>query len=172
MKIKDILLEDMSNSEVAAAAAAIDKAITSVDDSMSYKVFALAVAKILKDEYGSHNFASFMKVLHSDLGINENSTKVLKDRIESHFESTYSEYSPYVDCGEYSGGRADDDPRKGRGYGKITFRYKDDIPEDVFEKMKKDLESFGTDITNSGRYYDYEPGERDFYPTIKFDYSL
>lgn len=172
MKIKDILLEDMSTNQVAAAAAAIDKAIASVDDSMSYKVFASAIAKILRDEYGSHTFDQFMKVLHNELGINENSTKELKDKIENHFKSTYDEYSPFVDCGEYNQDRDENDPLRGKGYGKITFRYKDDIPEDVFEKMKKELESFGAVITNSGRHYDYDPGERDYYPTIKFNYTL
>ena len=47
----------------------INKAMMKIDDSMSYSDFALAVGKILKDEYGSHNFGPFMKVLHKDLGI-------------------------------------------------------------------------------------------------------
>ena len=47
----------------------INKAITKIDDSMSYKDFALAVSKVLKDEYGQHNFGPFMEVLHKDLGI-------------------------------------------------------------------------------------------------------
>jgi len=52
-----------------ALAKAIDKAMIKIDDSMSYKDFALAVGKILKEEYGSHNFEGFMEVLHKDLGI-------------------------------------------------------------------------------------------------------
>jgi len=47
----------------------INKAIIKIDDSMSYGDFALAVSKILKDEYGQHNFKAFMEVLHKDLGI-------------------------------------------------------------------------------------------------------
>ena len=47
----------------------INKAIIKIDDSMGYEVFALAVGKILKDEYGKHNFKAFMEVLHKDLGI-------------------------------------------------------------------------------------------------------
>ena len=53
------------------AATAIDNAIASVDESLSFKDFALAVAKILKDEYGAHNFNPFMEVLHAELGMNE-----------------------------------------------------------------------------------------------------
>lgn len=53
------------------AAKAIDNAIASVDESLSFKDFALAVAKILKDEYGAHNFNPFMEVLHAELGMDE-----------------------------------------------------------------------------------------------------
>ena len=53
------------------ASKAINQAIAGVDDSLSYKDFALAIAQILKDEYGSHNFSPFMEVLHAELGMNE-----------------------------------------------------------------------------------------------------
>ena len=61
------LLESTSDK----VATAINKAIETVDESLSYKDFALAVAKILKDEYGSQNFNPFMEVLHAELGIKE-----------------------------------------------------------------------------------------------------
>jgi len=53
------------------AAIAINQAIDTVDESLSYQDFALAVAKILKEEYGSQNFGPFMEVLHAELGIEE-----------------------------------------------------------------------------------------------------
>ena len=37
---------------------------------------AQAIATILKDEYGSHNFGPFMKVLHAELGIEESISEV------------------------------------------------------------------------------------------------
>jgi len=78
MKLKDLIFEQ--ENQVAAAAKAIDNAITSVDDSLHYGVFAKAVAHVLKNEYGSHNIEPFMKELHSALGMNEEtvseSTKV------------------------------------------------------------------------------------------------
>ena len=52
-----------------ALAKGINKAIIEIDDSMSYKDFALAVGKILRDDYGKHTFKMFMDVLHKDLGI-------------------------------------------------------------------------------------------------------
>ena len=57
--------------KAAEAAKAMDDAIASVDESLSYSDFALAIASILKDEYGSHNFNPFMKVLHAELGMEE-----------------------------------------------------------------------------------------------------
>ena len=59
----------VESKESDALAKEIDKAMIKIDDSMSYEDFALAVGKILKDEYGSQNFGPFMKVLHKDLGI-------------------------------------------------------------------------------------------------------
>ena len=50
-------------------AKAIDTAMIKIEDSMSYKDFALAVGQILKDQYGQRNFMPFMEVLHKDLGI-------------------------------------------------------------------------------------------------------
>jgi hypothetical protein len=55
-------------------------------ESLGYKEFAKAVAKVLKDEYGSQNFKSFMNVLHDELGmepLNEvkETTQILKPLI-------------------------------------------------------------------------------------------
>jgi hypothetical protein len=61
----------LTESVAGQAAKAIDAAIESVDESLSYKDFAIAVATILKDEYGSQNFNPFMEVLHAELGMNE-----------------------------------------------------------------------------------------------------
>ena len=54
---------------------AIDNAMVKIDDSMSYKDFADAVANILIDEYGTHNFAPFMEVLNARLGMNIDETE-------------------------------------------------------------------------------------------------
>ena len=47
----------------------IAKAISKVDDSLHYEDFAIAVADIIKDDYGTHNIEPFMKVLHKELGL-------------------------------------------------------------------------------------------------------
>ena len=45
-------------------------------ENLGYKELAQAIATILKDEYGSHNFGPFMKVLHAELGIEESISEV------------------------------------------------------------------------------------------------
>ena len=46
---------------------AINAAMLQIDDSMSYVDFADAVASILIDEYGTHNFTPFMEVLQCSI---------------------------------------------------------------------------------------------------------
>ena len=83
MKLKEFY-PDLTENKAAQAAKAMDDAIASVDDSLSYKDFALAVAAILKDEYGSHNFDPFMEVLHAELGMNEslNEAEMITYKVE------------------------------------------------------------------------------------------
>jgi hypothetical protein len=90
---------DLVENEVAKA---IDNAIASVDENLSYKDFAIGVAAILKDEYGSHNFGPFMEVLHAELGmnesINENEDLSPLDDFLKYFKS-YDAYYQYIDDG-------------------------------------------------------------------------
>jgi len=80
------LLESTSDK----VATAINKAIETVDESLSYKDFALAVAKILKDEYGSQNFDPFMEVLHTELGMKESLNEAeISDMDDDSLLSTY-----------------------------------------------------------------------------------
>jgi hypothetical protein len=50
-----------------ALAKEIDKAMIKIDDSMSYKDFAIAVATILRDEYGQHTYKGFIEELKNNL---------------------------------------------------------------------------------------------------------
>ena len=68
-------------------ATAINDVMIEIDDSMSYKDFASAIATILKDEYGTHTFALFMEVLHAELGIEEESNRnVVGEAEEKEYE--------------------------------------------------------------------------------------
>ena len=141
------LLESVSDQ----TATVISKAIETVDENLSYKDFALAVAKILKDEYGSQNFDPFMEVLHAELGMQES--------LNEDKESLGKEFSDKFDVPASS----DEDS--------ITIRTKDIIEDPTAEKMIDWIESKGyiVDRKRSSFDYDYEPGERDFWPRIRFN---
>ena len=141
------LLESVSDQ----TATVISKAIETVDENLSYKDFALAVAKILKDEYGSQNFDPFMDVLHSELG--------MKESLNEDKESLGKEFSDKFDVPASS----DEDS--------ITIRTKDIIEDPTAERMIDWIESKGyiVDRKRSSFDYDYEPGERDFWPRIRFN---
>jgi hypothetical protein len=65
-----------------------------IPDNTGYKEFAKAVATILRDEYGSQNFKSFMDVLHDELGIeplNEEAKESTLEKIASELKPKYPE---------------------------------------------------------------------------------
>ena len=65
-----------------------------IPDNTGYKEFAKAVATILRDEYGSQNFKSFMNVLHDELGmepLNEEAEESTLEKIASELKPKYPE---------------------------------------------------------------------------------
>ena len=120
-------------------------------ENLGYKEFAQAVADILKDEYGSQNFNPFMDVLHAELG--------MKESLSEDEKSLGKDFSIEFDVNASS----DEDS--------ITVRTKDIIEDDTAEKMINWIESKGytVDRKRSNFDYDYEPGERDFWPRIRFN---
>jgi hypothetical protein len=121
------------------AAKAIDQAIAGVDESLGYSDFAKAVATILKDEYGAHNFNPFMEVLHAELGIEESLNEAedipsfLKN-LAQELKGKYPElrFSPSNDKIEVIGSNsdkqdfADENLKKDWGNNFVTFDIDDD----------------------------------------------
>jgi len=64
IKLKTLIKESAQSDKLASE---INRAISRIHDSMSYVDFAHAVAKVLKDEYGSHNYDPFIKELRKKL---------------------------------------------------------------------------------------------------------
>jgi hypothetical protein len=131
-------------------------AISKVDDDLSYKDLAETISIILTDHYGSHNFGPFMDVLHSKLGINESLTEEEDDgQLGRDFEDKFN---------------VDAHSRITGDNGELTIQVKEDIDDNKFEDMVKFIEGYGfkVDKKQSNSYYDVDPGERMWYPTIKF----
>ena len=134
--LKESLAQDLSNA---------------IPEDTGYQEFAKAIARILKDEYGSHNFEKFMEVLHAELG--------MKESLNEDKESLGKEFSE-----EFKVPASSDEDS-------ITIRTKDIIEDPTAERMIDWIESKGyiVDRKRSSFDYDYEPGERDFWPRIRFN---
>ena len=72
----------------------------------------------------------------------------------------------------YSGDRPDSDPLKGKGYGDITFRVRGELSDQEWNKALKWVKDKGWEVTSESNFYDYEPGERYWYPKIKFQFNV
>ena len=173
MKLKDLIFEQ--ENQVQAAAKAIQDAIVSVDDSMHYGVFAKAIAHILKDEYGSHNFNPFMEVLHKELGMNEETVSESTTTVDLEgltwdvLTSTFGEvpmfgfHLPNPDDSSRMANREDalEDWKKGimKKYGNVNVKI-DTEAAAPFERIKILDDKFISDknrsISNKGAWADKE----------------
>lgn len=120
---------------------AINAAMLQIDDSMSYVDFADAVASILIDEYGTHNFTPFMEVLHARLGmnesINENEDLSSLEDFLKYFKS-YDPYYEYIDDGgQYQ--------RAKQNNNRILAMFKALSPEDKEVAFKATQDHFESD---------------------------
>ena len=89
-----------------------------------------------------------------------NEQNEFKSQIEALERELNQEYRPYVSMGAYHQPRPDSDPLKNKGFGSVTFLHKDELPENELDKEQ------------STNYYENEPGERDYFPKIKFTFNL
>ena len=78
------------------------KAIDKVDDSLSYTEFAIAVATIIKDEYGDHNIKPFMAELQKQLSLKE-SEEIDESKDSDTFVGNPSEDQRMVDIRAFRG---------------------------------------------------------------------
>ena len=72
--VKEESVNESAKSEKLASL--INTVIDKVDSSLSYKDFAIAVGKILKDEYGSHLYSMFVQELNKELKRENESIKL------------------------------------------------------------------------------------------------
>ena len=140
----------LGSSQAQSLARLINDAIVQVDDTLSYRDFAIAVGIVLKEEYGSHNFEKFMDVLHAELGIKESLNENFDNTLGEEFEDEFG-FRAYADSS------------------RISIMHRDDIDKDLFEKMIQWVESKGykVDKGQSDNMFDWDD-DRYWYPRIQF----
>ena len=131
----------------------INQALIDVDESLSYKDFAIGVAAVLKDEYGSHNFNPFMEVLHAELGMDESlNESVDKETLKRELEDKFN-VRPII---SNFNGKID----------QIQFDTRSEFSDNEWNEILDYIKSKGFEITKESNYADEEPGERSWYPRI------
>lgn len=70
-----------------------------IPEDTSYSDFAKAVAKILREDYGTHNYNNFMEVLHAELGMEESINE----------EKSYDTYTVNITTSDPKEGGPDED---------------------------------------------------------------
>ena len=132
----------------------INQALIDVDESLSYKDFAIGVAAVLKDEYGTHNFAPFMEVLHAELGITESLNEGEEEQLADEFSDKFNIRASSMMWGNN---------------GKIEIITRSDISSGEFEEMIQWVEDKGYKVNRdqSDNLFDYDD-DRYFYPRIQF----
>jgi len=153
-KLKDYFPEIIEEN-AKAAAKAMNDAIETVDNNLSYKDFAQAVAAILKDEYGSHNFKPFMEILHAELGMEESLNEGAEEDLQAQINTKYPGQRLFVSMFGNTG--------------RLQFTIKDDIHPDHFSDVINFIESLGykVDREQSDNLFDWDD-DRYFYPRIIF----
>jgi nitrogenase molybdenum-iron protein alpha/beta subunit len=140
------LQESLTNQVVTS----INKAIDSVDDSILPEDLGKAIAIIVKDGYQDELRKRFMDALQAELNM---------ESLNEAEKSLGEEFSIKFDVPASS------------DIDSITIRTKDIIEDETAKKMVDWIESKGyiVDRKRSNFDYDYEPGERDFWPRIRFN---
>lgn len=148
---KFVYISESKNSD--ALAKGIDSAIIKIDDSLSYTDFALAVAKVLIDEYGTHNFGPFMSVLHKELGLKESVVNEKKDDYPV-YHNLYSSAINAVEIYANSQGYTLDPKEYGDAYIDAFFKPNDGKTKKdtltLFKNDKEQKKSLHVQIYNRG----------------------
>lgn len=109
----------------------------------------------------------------SDIILESQEYRKEEEQLKKDLETNFKGYDYIVNMSAYSQDRADDDPRKGKGFGSVMFYERKDIDENTFNKVVAFLETVkGFEIKSKDRFYDSEPGERDYFPKIDFNFNL
>ena len=98
----------------------------------------------------------------------------ITDQYKKELKSMGVDYNAYISMRDYSQeGRSEGDKYLGKGFGDIHFIYKDELPNDDWQKSIKFLKDKGYEITSDSNYYEVEwDNDRAWHPKIKFEFDI
>jgi hypothetical protein len=104
--------------------------IAQTDENLNYDVFAKAVAKILKEEYGSHLYDSFVEEIKKNLNLESSYEESTKLTTESK-----KKVNPWAVCGKIK--NSDKKERCVKDVKKSAKKYKKEITSKSVKENKK-----------------------------------
>ena len=160
MKLTKALLTEAESNGTAAARKIVDHLRTKVyrklsDDDMDDFVVYLAqhldleVPKYRLKENDSGGYTKF---------------KTQSDELQAELRDTYNRDDIHVRIGQYHG--------RDRGFGKVQIMADEELPDALYKNMKNFLSAKGYEITGGSNFADIDPGERSYYPDIKFEFDI
>lgn len=102
--------------------------ISQISESLSYEILAKAVSKILKEEYGTHNYKPFIDEVKNNLNLHEE--KYTQIATESN-----KKVNPWAVCGKIKD--SDKKERCVKGVKKSAKKYKKEITSKSVKENKK-----------------------------------
>ena len=120
------------------------------------------------------NIAGYFKKQYIAEAFDFDKYNKVTDQYKKELKSMGIDYNAYVSMRDYSQeGRSEGDKYKGKGFGDIHFIYRDELPEDDFQKAVKFLKDKGFEITSESNYYEVEyDNDRAWMPRIKFQFDI
>jgi len=94
------------------------------------------------------------------------------EMLQAELTKRYGQYKPNLTMNQYSQDREKGDKLFGKGFGKLEFIVREDLPKELFNEITRFLEDKHFAITSTTSTYENEPGERRIYPSIGFNFNL
>lgn len=107
----------------------------------------------------------------TDIILENRDYRVEANKLEKELRDTYNRDDIDVSMGAYSGGRSANDPLRDKGFGKVTIRSNEDVPNGEYKNMKNFLTAKGYEITGGANWFEQED-DRYVFPDIKFNFQI
>jgi len=88
-------------------------------------------------------------------------------KLEGELRDAHNQDNIVVSMGYFS----EDGPKASKGFGKVTFRQKEEVDPSDWKNLKNFLQAKGLEVESESNYYDND-GDRHFFPHVKFEFNI
>ena len=88
-------------------------------------------------------------------------------KLEGELRDAHNLDNIVVSMGYFS----EDGPKASKGFGKVTFKQKEEVDPSDWKNLKNFLRAKGFEIESDSNYYDNDE-DRHFFPNVKFEFNI